>query len=256
MDYVVCRVCLGALLLTIVSIYLRPAGRVPWAQLEQLLDSLGAHVLILGDFNAHHTAWGSRRIDARGRRLLDIMESRGLCLLNNRTTTYMRSPRCLDALDLSWCSAGVSRHLSCVTDADTRGSDHFPLYISHDRLSGSLAGGVISFMNWSAFREGLRRSVYIGMSPEELSQVVRQSMDSATVRAKPVTGHIGLSLTIDRLRALRHRAEKRACRTGQLSDIMEYRRMKAKVGKELKREDRKRWRGFCQRSRRPSGLRK
>ena len=56
---------------TVCSLYLPPGVALPEAELRQLFLELPAPVLVVGDFNAHGTAWGCEHTDRRGR----ILES-------------------------------------------------------------------------------------------------------------------------------------------------------------------------------------
>ncbi|XP_065093458.1 uncharacterized protein LOC135714113 [Ochlerotatus camptorhynchus] len=53
--------------ITVVSIYVPPSSTQCQDALSDLLDRLEGSIMFLGDFNAHHLAWGSQTVNALGR---------------------------------------------------------------------------------------------------------------------------------------------------------------------------------------------
>lgn len=89
----------------------------------------------MGDFNAHHVAWGNKTCDLVGKRLLDVFVDSGFNLLNDKKSSFCRfnfvpSSASVSVIDLILASPSVS-HLcnSCSTLSDPMGSDHFPISV-------------------------------------------------------------------------------------------------------------------------------
>jgi hypothetical protein len=61
-------------LLTVSAVYLAPNHTVEHKQLAAFYNTLGQRFIVGGDYNAKHTAWGSRLISPRGRGILKTME--------------------------------------------------------------------------------------------------------------------------------------------------------------------------------------
>ena len=60
--------------------------------------------MLLGDFNGHHTMWGCRDINPRGRIIEDFLSEENLCIFNDDTTTYLHpASGSATAIDLSLC---------------------------------------------------------------------------------------------------------------------------------------------------------
>ena len=53
--------------MTICSVYLPPSRSVDVVEFRQLVNQLPKPFMLLGDFNGHHTMWGCRDINPRGR---------------------------------------------------------------------------------------------------------------------------------------------------------------------------------------------
>jgi hypothetical protein len=64
--------CTGPL--TVSAVYLPPKPTVKHDQLAAFYNNLGHRFIAGGDYNAKHTAWGSRLISPRGREVLKTME--------------------------------------------------------------------------------------------------------------------------------------------------------------------------------------
>ena len=84
--------------------------------------------LVLGDFNTHSTAWGSRKTNGRGRDVQDWAAALDLRLMNRGSTSTCVAWRGESIVDLTWASPAASRRVSGwgVSPEETL-SDH--LYI-------------------------------------------------------------------------------------------------------------------------------
>jgi len=77
--------------------------------------------LIVGDFNAHHQAWGDTRIDKQGEHILRSIDDYQLILLNDAATFLSGSS---SSIDLAISSRDLGLLASSSTSTDLRGSDH------------------------------------------------------------------------------------------------------------------------------------
>ena len=90
----------------------------------------------MGDFNAHNSLWGCRDTHAKGRQMEDFISGHDLCLLNDKTYTYLHSATdSYSSLDLTLCSPEVASDFTWKVDDDLHGSDHFPILVSELRHS-------------------------------------------------------------------------------------------------------------------------
>ena len=90
-------------------------------------------ILVLGDFNAHHSYWSNKTIEnKRGGQFLyqNIIDST-LTLLNDGSITRIpdRSNDICSAIDLSFISASLASQCQWMVQDDTLGSDHLPIII-------------------------------------------------------------------------------------------------------------------------------
>ena len=61
--------------MTICSVYFPPNRSVDVVELRQLVKQLPKPFMLLGDFNGHHTMWGCRDINPRGRIIEDFLST-------------------------------------------------------------------------------------------------------------------------------------------------------------------------------------
>jgi len=117
---------------SVLSLYLPPSLIVSENELDNLIAQLPAPVIILGDLNAHHTSWGSRRTSQRGTVVRDFADENDLMCLNRgeptRIGTY-QNRRTESVIDLALISiiAAPNFHLEVLDSAHT--SDHVPMLL-------------------------------------------------------------------------------------------------------------------------------
>jgi ribonuclease HI len=118
---------------TILGIYCPPrSGRFPISVLKSIISSLSSPLLVMGDFNAHHTAFGSASNKTRGIQLFDMLDEINMCILNTGETTTVNRPNQLpSAIDIAFSSPclAASADWSVLSD-DALGSYHFPTLIN------------------------------------------------------------------------------------------------------------------------------
>ena len=118
--------------LTLCSIYLPPGLALPSLELRRLMLELPSPVLLLGEFNAHNSAWGCENTDTRGRLLEAFIHEESLCVLNTGTNTHFTLPSGrTSALDLSIASPQLTPLFTWCVHDDSLGSDHFPVWLNY-----------------------------------------------------------------------------------------------------------------------------
>jgi hypothetical protein len=74
--------------LTVSAVYLPPKPTVKHEQLVAFYNTLGHRFIAGGDYNAKHTAWGSRLISPRGREVLKTMQQLNLNHISTGEPNY------------------------------------------------------------------------------------------------------------------------------------------------------------------------
>ncbi|KAM7298561.1 hypothetical protein ISCGN_019155 [Ixodes scapularis] len=147
--------------IVVVSVYWRPHSTTNDEDAEwlKLLCTRTIHplpVLIGGDFNAHHTSWGSKSNTVRGRSVADNALVAGFVLANSPDAVTRRADsqqQDSTSPDVTWHSPSLRCSWAVVDD--TWGSDHFPIIIGLGGKSRALATRTVSTTRWDDFREVL-----------------------------------------------------------------------------------------------------
>ena len=140
LDAVAVNVKLAHREITIVSIYLSPSHEIDFDSLETLMGEIKTPCLVLGDFNAHHRAWGCDSTQERGMAVLDFIERHNLVYLNNQSPTYICSRSghiSYSAIDLSLASATLASLFEFRVESDPLFSDHYPIILELGVPSGA-----------------------------------------------------------------------------------------------------------------------
>ena len=83
----------------------------------------------MGDFNAHSKLWGCNDTNLNGKILKSILESPELCILNDKTCTYLHpGTRTISAIGPTLCSLLIFMDFHWRVHDDQCGSDHSPIF--------------------------------------------------------------------------------------------------------------------------------
>ncbi|CAH2089919.1 unnamed protein product [Euphydryas editha] len=115
----------------IIGVYSPTNITVSVGDYQELFSHFSEKTLIVGDFNAHHTAW-SYTTDTRGRLLSDTSINHNYVFLNNGDFT--RCAKLNDSIictspDISFCSADLSLDFDWNVTNESLGSDHLIISI-------------------------------------------------------------------------------------------------------------------------------
>jgi ribonuclease HI len=119
--------------LTILGCYCPPRNnRFQIEILKNLIRLLPSPLLLVGDLNAHHTAFGCVSNKPRGIQIYDMLEDFDFCILNDGScTTVTRPGNAPSAIDVAFVSLAIMP--SCdwkVYSDDALGSYHYPTVIT------------------------------------------------------------------------------------------------------------------------------
>lgn len=244
-QYICLNVRKKNLAFTFVGAYLSPSSRFDYKRLRDILSSTSNPWVIIGDFNAHHTLWGSRIINARGRALVSFASSNELWLLNDGSPTFLRGSTYSSCLDLAFVSRSLVRRAGWFADIETHGSDHIPTYIKIRGLTASKTQDTIQRVDWPKFQSIMEEHCDANSSfdlEEAIKSVVQDTMCTLTCSSKLND----FDVELERLRAIRRRAERRYRRTKTMDDLRTARRTQKKIQRRLDKLESQRWAAFCE----------
>ncbi|KAG0445102.1 hypothetical protein HPB47_023391 [Ixodes persulcatus] len=128
--------------LLLVSVYVRPRrtgrARENWYWIYYIRFTYSSDIIVIaGDFNARHQAWGYTENHYRGETLRDVMAANYMELLNDPEipTRYGHGRQGDTTPDLTWGSRNARTDWEVSMDA--MGSDHFPILVTLKNVRGT-----------------------------------------------------------------------------------------------------------------------
>lgn len=115
----------------IVNLYKHPATNTPSWDWDNLfaLKSRYPLMLVIGDYNAHHSYWHCSRCDSEGEKLVKALDNANMLVLNDGQSTFMNpSVTNTNVIDLSIASGELALLCESFTGSDSWGSDHFLIF--------------------------------------------------------------------------------------------------------------------------------
>ena len=117
--------------INLLNFYISPTTTIDYTNLETLFKN-HTKSLIIGDFNAHNTIWGSTHTDARGKTIETLIDQNNLILLNTGQPTHFQSNANPSVLDLSISTINISSKIHWNICNNSMGSDHQPILITYN----------------------------------------------------------------------------------------------------------------------------
>lgn len=109
-------------MINVIVVYRRPGGIERdgiWKEIVECVDN-NENLILVGDFNAHHTAWNCDRVDANGEKMLEELEDADMFVVNHDTLSRIEELGQRDSnLDLVWCNSGIADRMGCQTGEDS-----------------------------------------------------------------------------------------------------------------------------------------
>ena len=124
----------------------------------------------LGDFNGHHTMWGCRDINPRGKIIEDFLSDENLCIFNDDTTTYLHpASGSATAIDLSLCDPDLYLDYTWWINDDLCSSDHYPIFIESNNsvVEERVQHWRLHRADWEAFQQSSEESLTISQCLSE-----------------------------------------------------------------------------------------
>ena len=80
--------------------------------IENILNQIPSPFIITGDFNSHHTTWGSKNTDRRGKEIYKAVDNDNIVILNNNKPTHINIANGLMSnIDLSFSNSSLAQRL-------------------------------------------------------------------------------------------------------------------------------------------------
>ncbi|GFY42119.1 putative RNA-directed DNA polymerase from transposon BS [Trichonephila inaurata madagascariensis] len=143
----------GGNTLLITSIYISPSISYQHINTDlEALFSLGGASILCGDFNAHHTFWGCRRVDYRGTIIKRVLDSTDTQVIAPQTPTRFGHTSA-STIDIALTR---NLHWHCQVESIAElSSDHNPILISFDTNTRFAFPKRHTTTDWAVFRDHL-----------------------------------------------------------------------------------------------------
>ena len=130
LPVVAIKVTMTHLSFIVCSLYLPPGQPVSATDVFDLFSELPTPFIIVGDFIAHNSLWGSSLTCQRVALLEQLLLANNLILLNTGEPTYIcMTTGSTSSIDLALCSQSIAPHLDWTFLSDLHGRDLFPVII-------------------------------------------------------------------------------------------------------------------------------
>lgn len=119
----------------VIVVYRRPGVVERIGAWRELLGNIDRNegVLIVGDFNAHNTAWNCETTDTNGERLLSEFEDKDMFVVNFDTLSRIGEIGQRNSnLDLIWYNSKILDMITYQMGEDSWGLDHYPVFFKCD----------------------------------------------------------------------------------------------------------------------------
>jgi len=117
----------------LLNVYRHPNSFTPFSFFRNLFSFISTYkyAILLGDFNAHHTAWDDGRQNRSGEYIYRNLETFGVVIMNDGSSTYISPPGASSSvIDLTFVTKDLASLCEVVTGTDSHGSDHLPIHIT------------------------------------------------------------------------------------------------------------------------------
>ena len=239
--------------ITICSVYLPPSLPIDCNKLDELIDQLPKPFILMG---------------AKGRQMEDFISAHDLCLLNDKTYTYLHpATGSYSSLDLTLCSPEVASDFTWKVDDDLHGSDHFPILVSElgHSIQQRPERWKLHKANWEQYKMCCERSIDQSTftnceNPAELfTSLVYSAAEKSIPRTSASPRHpIKPWFNEDCKKAIAER--KRVLRNFNLrptqENLTKFKIARAKARRTIKHSKRRSWRQFVSRLNSRSSVKK
>jgi len=248
----------------ITNIYHPPTCLLPLDQSALIYRRLFEPVknLVVGDFNAYHTLFGSSTNNTRGQLLVDLADETNLTCLNTGEGTHITPAGGLTPLDLAFASTDIALNMQWSVLGDTLGSDHFPCMViygenavyNNDRITRWLYDKA----DWNLFKTACQAEItddlvdsqdlsgsYTRLTATILDIASRHIPSSKPSNGAPIRATLFWNELCDSAIKLRKKARTRMHMSKDLDDCIEYRRLKAIAQRNLKQAKTGAWETYC-----------
>ena len=260
-EYITIEINMSNRKLKISNIYCPPDKNPKSHEFQRFFCQRNA--VLVGDFNAHHSIFGSSLTNARGRTLENLITSSDFTVLNTGAATHINHSGGESPLDLTIASRNLATISNWTVLRDPIGSDHFPKItkIAEPALMEEYSVPRWSYKkaDWKKFKSlchaQLNENTFkvdqtenTASMYQRFAEIVQNIAYESIPKIKQKQGtkcvpywNDACQDAVDR----RNEAMNRMKETKDPADCLEYRRRKGVAQRIIKDAKKDRWRSYC-----------
>lgn len=241
-------------LLTVASIYLPPRNNQEFENLLQCIKDLPRPMIVMGDFNAHHTNWGNNSSDRRGNLLQDFCLNNNLNIVNDGSTTHISGT----AIDLTLVSPEITPDVDFGCLSSVLSSDHYPvkLTVTVHRRANQDESEALNFRkgDWKGYADD---PAWHGIQDEDIPENPIAAVEELYSHLSEMAGkwipkykkrrfHAKpwWSREIDNILKKREKCYRKFKRTGEMEDKIAWKKARAIAKATIREAKKKSWRDY------------
>jgi Reverse transcriptase (RNA-dependent DNA polymerase)/Endonuclease-reverse transcriptase len=243
--------------ITVINVY-NPRGSgsqiCAWGLIQQAINDATGEILLLGDFNAHHPAWGGIQAatEPQGSHLRNEVAKQGLHLITPQGLPTWKRGQLQSVIDLTFATAGIRDAIYQCGPVNewTINEDHIPIDIQIGLARATKTESTrlaLQKADWPAIERHVSNSQWA--QAEEPLVHLQQTIQAALKEHCPVTrpsnwARPNWSPQAAVLLAGARRARRRHNASGTEHDREAYRSLQNQLKKETQRVSRANWRRY------------
>ncbi|GBL87613.1 hypothetical protein AVEN_165214-1 [Araneus ventricosus] len=135
-------------------------------QAKSFFESFSIPVIIFGDFNLHHSMWGTNNSTPLTNSFVDWLQNSNFVMLNTSNPTYTSNTGTNSLLDFTLCSTSIYHQVDCFVSDSTFESDHNPVVTTWSLLGQT--SKTIKTIDWNSIMENSSEI----LSPQTLTSIL------------------------------------------------------------------------------------
>ena len=190
--------------LDVINIYFPPGQYIDSSVIQKYINK-DHHTIIMGDFNAHSTLWGSKQTDSRGHQIENFIDEHNLVVLNNKQPTRLHHTGTLTCIDVTLTNPQMALNSTWSVLEDNLGSDHFPIIINtkkqHTEEPDTSTKYNFKKANWNLFQESCEKDLNSiqqyddpSVNYNTLLHIIHQNIDKSVPKIKNNKNHPRISV--------------------------------------------------------------
>lgn len=243
--------------LVICNVYNPPGNKIN----DEIYNRIASrpNLILLGDFNAHHPMFGGTIKDTEGKALDELIDNNNLCILNDKSGTYITNSGNTTAIDLTLISRNLAIKSTWSILDNTMGSDHYPITTIVNENFPQLPKSEPMYINkkadWEKFAiesnktfENLQPSTNLIEYHKNIIAAIHTAARNAVPSSNPKSKNRAVPYWNKKCQnsvADRNKAQKKMKRSKDLDDCINYRRLKAIAQRTIREEQQNYWKQYC-----------